>query len=250
MQRILIVPHKPELDALIARLVEALEYQPLLLTSDQAPVRAVERVGPAVVMMDADNHWRGDPALGYAAQRAGAPIILFSGSRSLAELRELAAAQGVGHFLLPNGPRALACAIGEALLTLRRDDVGDATARIARCVRLAAHHQERVRWHQSLVSRVATEVDRGIESKKALVTSREALRRAQYALREAVGQLRGEIMLYAQQRKTFEVAEAALVAEVGSVVHDALDDSPARRDRSPLEAQVEQWCLEAYNSAA
>ena len=213
------------------------------------PAAAVERVAPAVVMMDVDHARRVDLALARAAQRAGAPIVLFTASRSLAELQRAAEAQSAGFFLLPNGPRALAAAIGDALIALRRDGVDDEIARIAWSVRLAAHHRERVRWHATIVKRLLGEVG-AAERREAGAAPREALRCAMDASREAEAQLRADIAQYVRRLKALEVGKRELVAQLGGIVQEALNGSRPTADEAALEWRVGQWCTEAYDSAA
>jgi DNA-binding response OmpR family regulator len=250
MQRVLLLPHTRELDALVIRLLEALDYEPALLREAEPPASAVKRLTPAAVMMDADHPATGETALSHAAQRIGAPIILFSASRSPGELRREAETHGAGSFVLPNGPRALAAVIGEALRAVGHYDADDEATRIGRWARLAAHHQERVRWHETLTAEGAVELERALEHPQVERGALEALQRAWDAAREARGELRSEVTRYVQHLKTLHLTSAELVSRVGGVVREALEDTRWGADALALEAQVEEWCMEAFKEAS
>jgi AmiR/NasT family two-component response regulator len=123
MPTVLLLPHIRELDALVIRLLETLDYEAAVLPEGEAPAAAVKRLTPVAVMMDADHPATREPALMHAAQGVGAPIILFSASRSPGELRREAETYATGYFLLPNGPRALTAAIEAALDVVRRHHI-------------------------------------------------------------------------------------------------------------------------------
>jgi DNA-binding response OmpR family regulator len=248
MHRVLVLPHIPELDALVIRLLETLDYAPAVLSEGERPASEVKRLAPAAVMMDADHPATGEPALRRAAQRVGAPIILFSASRSPGELRREAEMHGAGCFLLPNGPRALAAAIGEALRAAQGPAADDETARLARWARLAAHHQKRVRWHETLMGDVAAEVEEAVERPQAESASSEAVHHARNAGEEARAQLRAEVTRFVQHLKTLRLTKADLLSRVGAVVRRALEDAGSGTDALALEAQVEVWCTEAYDA--
>jgi chemotaxis response regulator CheB len=249
MERVLILPHSRELDDIVVRLVNLLGYHTVVALPADSPTSAIERAQPSVVMLDADHPEAGDAALLLAAQRANAAVVLFSASLTRDELRREADAGGVGHFLMPNGPRVLAIAIADARTTagVRRAD--DPPMRIARWARLAAHHQGRVTWHQDVPDRVGLQIEAAVLSRNE-ARAPDATRRAVDAARQAREQLRAEVTRYVQDLKTLAVSKADTMSRVGGVVHGALHTSSPRREASALEAQVEQWCIEAYESAA
>jgi hypothetical protein len=128
---------------------------------------------------------------------------------------------------------------------------GETTAAsIARWARLAAHHQSRATWHENVPARVRADVQQAVRVRESVRAAREASRRALEAARAANDQLRVEVTRYVKRLRDEEVSRAGVVAQVGDVVHKALDVSAAGVEASVVEAQVEQWCAEAYESAA
>src|SRR5918999_4014018 len=80
MERILILPHNPALDEIMVSLVSVLEYEAVVATESDDPAWAIERVAPALVMLDADHPEAGEPALLVPAQHTNTPVLLFSAS--------------------------------------------------------------------------------------------------------------------------------------------------------------------------
>jgi hypothetical protein len=250
MQKALVIPHTPVIDTLVADLASALAYEPVRLEPDDAPAAAVDRLAPAIVFVDVDHPlWR-DTRLLLAAQRVRAAVVLFSAGHTIDELRRLAQPHELGHFILPNGPRALAAAIADARAAMEAREAESDAARVARWTRLAAHHQARVSWHEAIMTRVTAEVELASLSRVVATSQRESAHLAREAARDAREQLRAEVTQYVRHLKASDTPKRDLLSVVGGVVHDSLDPSLTARDASALEAQVEQWCVEAYESAA
>jgi hypothetical protein len=250
MQRALVIPLTPVIDTLVADLASALAYDPVWPEAYDTPATAVERLAPVIVLVDVDHPAGRDPHLILAAQRMRAAVLLYSAAHRAEELRQLAQPHGLGYFLLPNGPRALAAAIGEARSAMEASRAENEAARVARWTRLAAHHQARVSWHEAIMTRVTAEVQLASLSRVVVATQRESAQLAREAARDAREQLRAEVTQYVRHLMARDVPKRELLSLVGGVVHEALDPSLTPRDASALEAQVEQWCMEAYDSAA
>ena len=250
MQKALVIPLTPVIDTLIADLASALAYEPVWLDAQDTPAASVERLAPVVVLVDVDHPASRDTHLLLAAQRMRAAALLYSAAHRMEELRHLAQPHGFGFFLLPNGPRALAAAISEARAAMEASRTEDEAARVARWTRLAAHHQARVSWHEAIMGRVTAEVQLANLSRVVAATQRESAQLARQSAREAREQLRAEVTQYVRHLMARDMPRRELLTVVGGVVHDALDPLLTPRDASALEAQVEQWCVEAYDSAA
>ena len=250
MQRVVIIAHVPELDALITSLVELLDYQTVVLDDSDLLAATIEALAPAAIIIDAEHPRAGDPELLLVAQRAGAAVILSSATLSLGELRRLADVEGTGYFPLPNGTRALDAALVEARNAVRARTPETAVSSIARWARLAAHHQSRARWHEGVLARVRAEVQQAAQVREQVCAAREAGRRAIEAARAANEQLHAEVTRYVHRLREEDVPKAGVVSQVGDVVHKALDADPGGAEVSRVEAQVERWCVEAYESAA
>ena len=55
MQKVLVIPLTPVIDALVSDLASALAYEPVRLDPHDAPGAAVERLAPVVVFIDVDH---------------------------------------------------------------------------------------------------------------------------------------------------------------------------------------------------
>ena len=100
------------------------------------------------------------------------------------------------------------------------------------------------------MTRVTAEVQLASLSRVVAASQRESAQLAREAARDARDQLHAEVTQYVRHLKADDMPKRELLSVVGSVVHDGLDPSLTPRDASALEAQVEQWCVEAYESAA
>lgn len=250
MQRVVIIAHVPELDSLITSLVELLDYQAIVLDDSDLLAATIEALAPAAIMIDAEHPRAGDPEVLLVAQRTGAAVILSSATLSGGELRRLAEVEGVGCFSLPNGTRALGTALVEARTAVAARTPEPAGSNIARWARLAAHHQSRVARHETVLARVRADVQQASRIRQSVRAVREESRRAFEAARAANEQLRTEVTRYVKRLRDEEVPKAGVVSQVGDLVHKALDVSVGGVEASIVEAQVEQWCVEAYESAA
>lgn len=250
MQKALVVPLAPVIDNLVADLATALGYEPVMLGSREAPEPALERVTPALLLIAVDHRGTLDAAMLGAAHRAHAIVILFSSVLTLRELRRIAQAHGVGYFVLPNGPHVLATAIAEAQAEMEARHAETDAARVARWARLATHHQARVSWHESISARVAAEIQLASLGRVVAASDREAAQIARIAARDAREQLQTEVGRFVQSLKGNDVSRPELVAVVIGVVQDALDPSLTPQDAVSFKAQVQEWCVAAYESAA
>ena len=133
---------------------------------------------------------------------------------------------------------------------MEASETDNEAARVARWTRLAAHHQARVSWHEAITTRVTAEVEVASLSRVVAATQRESTQAARQAARDAREQLRAEVTQYVRHLIARHIPRRDLMSLVGGVVHEALDPSLTPRDASALETQVEQWCVEAYDSAA
>jgi DNA-binding response OmpR family regulator len=246
MERILILPHNPALDEIMVSLVSVLEYEAVVATESDDPAWAIERVAPALVMLDADHPEAGEPALLVPAQHTNTPVLLFSASLWREELRRLADTLGVGHFLLPNGPRVLASAIADARTMAGLSSSDDGAMRLARWARLAAYHHGR---NQEALARLAVDVEETVLNRKEAGHAREQIPRGLVAAQEVEEELHADVTRYVHHLKMLEVSKADTISRVTGVVHGALDGLQYDPEAPALEARVAQWCLEAYESA-
>jgi DNA-binding NtrC family response regulator len=110
---VLVVPTDLSIGTLMGELVRIAGHVAHTLRSDESIEQGIQRVRPAVVLIDCD-HFECDEELLAGAARRGVPVVFFSGARSSQELQRIARRFGVASFQLPNGPRLLDRAIREA----------------------------------------------------------------------------------------------------------------------------------------
>jgi hypothetical protein len=113
----LLVPVDPVVGALIWELAEVLGHRVTVAGAGEAPAAALTRHEPLVAFVDADHTAADDEAFYATARRFGTGVVLYSDSRTAAELHRLAIVRGAAAFPVPNGPRLLERAIAEALRT-------------------------------------------------------------------------------------------------------------------------------------
>lgn len=106
--RVLVIPHDAVIGALLADLVQLAGYRLLFAADDEAPRRAIERLRPAIVLVDCDHDDACSESFRIAAAAASIEVVLFSGTHSERELQGIARRYGVKYFALPNGPHRLA----------------------------------------------------------------------------------------------------------------------------------------------
>jgi hypothetical protein len=265
----LLVPVDPVVGALIWELAEVLGHRVTVAGAEEAPAAALTRREPSVAFVDADHTVADDEAFYATARRSGTAVILYSDSRTAAELHRLAATHGAATFPVPNGPRLLERTISEAQLlaehaecTKRADEgiacagtgavqrvvestVDNLAGRVARWARVVAQYESAVARHETLIHRAWTAVSESRTGRLA----RQVAAAQREAAREARARLREEVRGYARLLKAQEVPAQRAAAVVKAVVRDALE-APPLGDPAALSADAETWCLEAYSSAA
>ncbi len=99
----------------MGELIRFAGYQPVFPGADETVVDALERIGPTLLFIDGDHPAAKSSDVRSAVEEAETPIVLFSGSRTERELKQLARQRGDCAFPLPNGPRALGTLIQRML---------------------------------------------------------------------------------------------------------------------------------------
>lgn len=85
--------------ALIGSLVDVSGFEPVFPAPSEDPANTIARIRPAVVLVDCDTV--NEEECYRLAARHGGAVILFSPSRSEAEVRVVAASRGYRYFALP-----------------------------------------------------------------------------------------------------------------------------------------------------
>ena len=126
------------------------------------------------------------------------------------------------------------------------DRIGRAVAAIARHeAAVAAYHASVARYEAGRTERVVQRLEREAQraERQAATMEREAARAARAELREAV-------RAYVRELKVREVPPQRVLVTVKTVLCEAMRSAPPLREASALTAEVVQWCIDDYYSAA
>ena len=98
---ILVIAKEPLIQTLMCSLVDLAGYHAAHSRSDESLAEAVTRVRPRLVLLDCEHDEACEDDAYRAASSVGAEVLLFTPSRSHAEVADLAAARGLRSMALP-----------------------------------------------------------------------------------------------------------------------------------------------------
>jgi DNA-binding NtrC family response regulator len=98
---ILVIAKEPLIQTLMCSLVDLAGYHADQSRSDESLAEAVTRVRPRLVLLDCEHDEACEDDAYRAASSVGAEVLLFTPSRSHAEVADLAAARGLRSMALP-----------------------------------------------------------------------------------------------------------------------------------------------------
>jgi hypothetical protein len=98
---VVVVANDAVIGALMGALVELSGHTPIFPAADESPIRAISRVGPALVLLDCEHYLACEDEMFRCAQTVGARVLLFSAARTQYETEELAKQRGCSSITLP-----------------------------------------------------------------------------------------------------------------------------------------------------
>lgn len=98
---ILVIAREPLIQTLMCSLVDLSGHRAAQPRSDESAAAAVARVRPHLVLLDCEHNDACEDDAYRAAASVGASVLLFTPSRSRAEVAELAAERGLQSIALP-----------------------------------------------------------------------------------------------------------------------------------------------------
>jgi AmiR/NasT family two-component response regulator len=98
---ILVIAREPLIQTLMCSLVDLSGHRAAQPWSDESVAESVTRVRPHLVLLDCEHDEACEDAAYLAAASVGAPVLLFTPSRSRAEVADLAAERGLQSMALP-----------------------------------------------------------------------------------------------------------------------------------------------------
>ena len=116
---ILVIAKHPVLGALLGSLVELAGHEPVFPDLGEAAGEAILRLRPSLALLDFAHDAAWDDETYRQAAVLGAPVLLFSSSRTQTEADSIAAGRGVKAFVLPIQFRAFERLLSASLATSR-----------------------------------------------------------------------------------------------------------------------------------
>jgi DNA-binding NtrC family response regulator len=98
---ILVIAKEPLIQTLMCSLVDLSGHRAAQPRSDETLADAIARVRPRLLLLDCEHDDACEDAAYHAAANAGATVLLFTPSRSHAEVADLAAERGLRSMALP-----------------------------------------------------------------------------------------------------------------------------------------------------
>ena len=98
---ILVIAKEPLIQTLMCSLVDLSGHQAVQPRSDESVTSSIARVRPRVLLLDCEHDSACEDDAYRAATSVGATVLLFTPSRSRAEVADLAAARGLQSMALP-----------------------------------------------------------------------------------------------------------------------------------------------------
>ena len=98
---ILVIAKEPLIQTLMCSLVDLAGHSAVQPNSDESVVTSIARVRPHLVLLDCEHDASCEDSAYLAAASVGAAVLLFTPSRSRAEVADLAAERGLQSIALP-----------------------------------------------------------------------------------------------------------------------------------------------------
>lgn len=112
--RVLLVAEHVIIAALLGALVELAGYSPCFPKANERPAAAIDRLAPAIVLLDAGHDAALDDEVYHFAGASGATLCLFGHRHDLLRVSLLASRRGVRSFAVPVDYRTFEHVLGEA----------------------------------------------------------------------------------------------------------------------------------------
>ncbi|MEP7065189.1 MAG: hypothetical protein ABI889_04080 [Gemmatimonadota bacterium] len=112
---ILVIAKEPLIQTLMCSLVDLSGYRAAQPRSDETVPAAIERARPRLVLLDCEHDASCEESAYLAATTFGAEVLLFTPSRSKAEVADLAAERGLKSMALPIRLREFSEAVESSL---------------------------------------------------------------------------------------------------------------------------------------